>query len=105
MEASFVEKLKYTVVSKLGNKKAVTAGDGANDVFVSVEVDSGTVTGVGMDAVTEIVDATSADSNLKDAPITTISLKVIHCKTAENSTRVAGHNATVTLPVVGAPVN
>lgn len=35
-------------------------GDGTNDVLVSVKVDAGTVTGIGIDAVTLSVKAMSA---------------------------------------------
>lgn len=49
----------------------MTAGDGTNDVLVSVRVDAGTVTGVGMDAVTELVDTAPTKSDSSDALMVT----------------------------------
>lgn len=52
-------------VVELGKGKSVPAGDGTNDVFASICVDAGTVTGVtGLDVVTEVVDAASTDDKL-----------------------------------------
>lgn len=60
---------------------AVTAGDGANDVFVSVCVDAGSVTGVGMDAVTVLVGATSVLLDFWGTVLATESLWVLHWMT------------------------
>ncbi len=38
-------------------------GDGTNDVFVSCRVDTGPVTGSGMDAVKDVLDTTTSDNN------------------------------------------
>lgn len=102
--ASFEGKEKNAKESKK-HGKAVTAGDGTNDVFVSISVDPGTVTGVGMDAVTDVVDAASAKSCSVDAFVITRSGRVISCNTYENSPRVPTHNATGTLSVTGVPTN
>lgn len=82
---------------------AVTAGDGTNDVFVSIRVDIGTVTGVGMDAVTEVVDAASTKSDFNDTLCVAMSLRKAARNTKENSPRVPTHNTTGTFAVVGTP--
>lgn len=58
------DKSKVTEVPTDYKGIAGTAGDGTNDVFVSVWVDAGPVTGVvGIDMVTEIVDAVTTDDD------------------------------------------
>lgn len=79
----------------------MTAGDGTNDVLVSIRVDTGTVTGVGIDTVTDVVDAASTKSWPSDALVVTCTSCVIPCNTYENSPRVPPHNVTGTLSVVG----
>lgn len=59
----------------------VPAGDGANDVVVSSEVITGSVTGVGMNAVTELVDSASTEDDLSDVAKVSAPVKKIHCKT------------------------
>lgn len=59
----------------------MTAGDGTNDVLVSVIVDAGTVTGGGIDAVTEMVDTVPPKSCAIDTVYSTVSLCVITCNT------------------------
>lgn len=49
----------------------VTAGDGTNDVFVSIGLDTGTVTGVGIDAVADLVDTASTNLRSIDALVVT----------------------------------
>ncbi len=59
----------------------MTAGDGTNDVLVSLCVDTGTVTGVGIDAVTDRVDAAPIKNLSRDVASVTSSLCVITART------------------------
>lgn len=76
-------------------ENSVPAGDGTNDVFASLCVDSGTVTGVsGLDVVTEVVDTASTDDDLVKTVSVTCTVCCISCTAHENTAPVS-----VTKPV------
>lgn len=63
----------------------VTIGDGANDVFLTKVVDTGTGTGtIGMDAIKNAVDTASVDDN----PVMTAGVAEEGCRTHDNTWKV-----------------
>lgn len=80
VEASFVDKVEAACESVVTGC-AGTAGDGTNDVLVSVVVDAGPVTGGGIDAVTYVVGTISTCGDLWSAADVTDTLCCIMCKT------------------------